>query len=131
MLSTLFPPDPTLTVDNVSRVMEKIEPKERQPLLEEMVVDAIFDKIQSSGKYPTASEVEAAAVDIYVNCYSWASWEHLAGSLYRHHQVAAVEEVRLYLPPRGQPCFGSRILMCLHYNVSIKFNLAIILMGKN
>ena len=27
MLSTLFPPDPTLTVDNVGHVMEKVKPK--------------------------------------------------------------------------------------------------------
>ena len=101
-----LPPDPTLKVDNASRVMEKVEPKERQPLLKEMVVDFIFDEIQWSGKYPTASEVEAAAVDIYVNCDPWASWEGFAKSLYRHHQVAAVEEVRSYLPPRGEPDCG-------------------------
>ena len=106
MLSALFPPDPTLTVDNVSRVMEKVEPKERRPLLKEMMTDSIVDEIQSSGKYPTALEVEAAAVDIYVNCDPWVSWEEIARSLYRHHQVAAVEEVRSYLPPRGEPCYG-------------------------
>ena len=102
MLSTLLPPDPTLTVDNVSRVVEKVEPKERQPLLKEMII-FVFNDIQSSGKYPTASEVEAAAIDIYVNCCPWASWDDLAGSLYRYHQVAAVEEVRSYLLPRGEP----------------------------
>ena len=106
MLSTLFPPDPTLTVDNVSRVMEKVEPKERQPLLKEMVLNPIFNEIESSGKYPTASEVEAAAVDVYVNCHPSPSWERLARSLYLHHQVAAVEEVRTYLPPRGEPGCG-------------------------
>ena len=105
MLSTLFPPDPTLTVDNVSHIMEKVEPKERQPLLKEMVLYSIFDEIQSSGKYPTASEVEAAAVDIYANCNPYSSWNGLAQSLYRRHQVAAVEEVRSYLPPRGQHGF--------------------------
>ena len=109
MLSTLFPPDPTLTVDNVSRVMEKVEPKEKQPLLKKMIADIVFDEIQSSGKYPTASEVEAAAVDIYVNCFPLASWERLARSLYRRHQVAAVEEVRSYLPPRGEPGCGDSI----------------------
>ena len=107
MLSTLFLPDPTLTVDNVSRVMEKIKPKEKQPLLKEMLVlDSIFDKIQSSGKYPTASEMEAAAVDIYVNCHPSPSWERLARALYHRHQVAAVDEVRSYLSPRGEPCCG-------------------------
>ena len=106
MLSTLFPADPTLTVDNVSHVMKKVEPKERQSVLKEMVADFIFDEIQSSGKYPTALEVEAAAIDIYVNYYPYSSWEHLAKSLYRCHQVAAVEEVRSYLPPRGEPGYG-------------------------
>ena len=115
MLSTLFPPDPTLTVDNVSHVMEKVEPKWRQPLLKEMMTDYIFDEIQSSGKYPTASEVEAAAVDIYVNCHPYSSWEHLAKSLYRHHQVAAVEEVRSYLPPRGEPDLLWGIIMSIGY----------------
>ena len=103
-------------MDNVSRIMEKVEPKERQPLLKEMVADFIFDEIQSSGKHPTASEVEAAAVDIYVNCYPYSSWEHLAGSLYHHHQVAAVEEVRSYLPPRGEPrCGEYRYYACPPY----------------
>ena len=102
MLSTLFPTDPTLTVDNVSHIMEKVEPKQRQQILKEMVIDRIFDEIQSSGQYSTALELEAAAVDIYVNCHPRSSWEELARRLYCHHQVAAVEEVRSYLPPRGE-----------------------------
>ena len=106
MLSTLFPPDPTLTVDNVSHIMEKVEPEERQQILKEMVVASIFDEMCSSGQYSTVLELEAAAVDIYVNCYPYSSWEDLARSLYRHHQVAAVEEVRSYLPPRGEPGSG-------------------------
>ena len=97
MLSTLFPPDPTLTVDNVSHIMEKVEPKERQQVLKELIVVGIPEK------YSTDLEKEAAAVDIYVNYSPYYSWEDLARSLYRHHQVAAVEEVRSYLPPRGEP----------------------------
>ena len=108
MLSTLPPPpDPTLTVDNVSHIMEKVEPKDRQRILEEVVFDTIFSAILTSDKYSTTLEVEAAAVDIYVNCHSEASWENLARSLYRHHQMAAVEEVRSYLPPRGE--LGCRV----------------------
>ena len=87
-------------MDNVSRIIEKVEPKERQPLLKEIISFNMFDEIQSSGK--VASEVAAAAVDIYVNCDPWATWEEFAKSLYRHHQVAAVEEVRSYLPLRGR-----------------------------
>ena len=112
MLSILFPPDPTLTVDNVRHIMEKVEPEERQQVLKEMVIDSIFDEIQSSGQYSTALEVEAAAVDIYVNCYTctYSSWKELARTLYHHHQVAAVDEVRSYLPPRGEPGCGEYII---------------------
>ena len=95
-----------MTVDNVSRIMEKVEPKERQRVLKEILSSStIFDSIQSSEKYSTALEVEAAAVDIYINCCPESSWVHLAKTLYRLHQVDAVEEVRSYLPPRGKAHF--------------------------
>ena len=72
-------------------------------------MDSIFDAILLSQKYSTALEVETAAVDIYVSCHPGASWEYLAGSLYRLHQVAAVEEVRSYLPPRGESGCGVHV----------------------
>jgi hypothetical protein len=107
MLSTLFPPDPTLIVDNVSHVMEKVEPKVKMQVwnsvLEHSLVQFVSRK-DLSGEEFSFKEEECA--DIFVNCYYSASWEHLARSLYRHHQVAAVEEVRSYLPPRGEPQFG-------------------------
>ena len=106
------PPDPTLTVDNVSHIIEKIEPKERQQLLKEIILEFVFNEIQYSGKYLTPLAVETAAVDIYVNCCPGSSWEDLARSLYRHHQVAAVEEVRSYLPPRGEPRCGMYMYRC-------------------
>ena len=99
---------------NVSHVMEKVEPNERQRILKELFVDSIFDAILLSQKYSAALEVEAAAVDIYVNCHPWASWEQLARSLYRHHQMAAVEEARSYLPPRGEPGCGVHVsIVCI------------------
>ena len=102
MLSTLFPPDPTLTVDNVSSVMEKVEPKVKT----QVWVDACgagmevkkIEELCTSGK-------EDECADLYINYNPYSSWERLAKSLYHHHQVAAVEEVRSYLPPRGEPYF--------------------------
>ena len=99
MLSTLFPPDPTLTVDNVSHIMEKVK-EELRPQVWENLSLAIGDIIKAV-KYSSEREHEYA--DLYVNCSPFSSWEDLASSLYRHHQVAAVEEVRSYLPPRGEP----------------------------
>jgi hypothetical protein len=101
MVSTLLPPDPTLTVDNVSHVMEKVEPKVKNQVWKDACDPIERDKMEEvcmSGK-------EDECADLYVNYNPRSSWELLAGSLYHHHQVAAVEEVRSYLPPRGEPCF--------------------------
>ena len=102
MLSILFPPDPTLTVNNISRVMEKVEPEVKMLIWNDVLEHGPIQII--SGEEFSFKEEECA--DIYVNCCHFASWDDLAGSLYRHHQVAAVEEVRSYLPPRGQPHYG-------------------------
>ena len=99
MLSTLFPPDPTLTVDNVGGIMEKVEPKVKK----QVWVDVGMGKDKMKELYMSGKEDECT--DLYVNCNPYSSWERLARSLYHHHQVAAVEEVRSYLPPRGEPCF--------------------------
>ena len=99
MLSTLFPPDPTLTVDNVSHVMEKVEPKVKKQVWKDACYYAM-EKMKIEELCRSGKEDECA--DLYVNYNSSSSWELLARSLYRHHQVAAVEEVRSYLPPRGE-----------------------------
>ena len=111
MLSTLFPPDPTLTVDNVSLLMKKVEPEQRQQVLEGVIARRnVIDEIKR--KSHNDLERETAYVDVYVNCDPYSSWEELAGKLYRHQQVAAVEEVKSYLPPRGEPCLCSACIYC-------------------
>ena len=107
MLSTLFPPDPTLTVDNVSHIMEKIEPKVKMQIWNDVLERRLIQDL--TGENLSFKEEECA--DIYVNCCHSASWESLSGPLYRHHQVAAVEDVRSYLPPRGEPHFGVLIML--------------------
>ena len=103
MLSTLFPPDPTLTVDNVSLVMKKVEPKQRQQVLEDVI--AVSDAIRGIKRtFYNDLERVTAYVDVYVNCHPSSSWEVLAKKLYHHQQGSAVEEVKSYLPPRGEPC---------------------------
>ena len=103
MLSTLFHPDPTLTVDNVSLVLEKVEPKQRQQVLEDVIlIPMVIDGIKR--KSHNDLERETAYVDVCINCVPYSSWEDLAEKLYRHQQLAAVEEVKSYLPPRGEPC---------------------------
>ena len=98
----LLPPDPTLTVNNVNHIMEKVEPKVKA----QVWVDACGAQMEKDKmKELCTSGKEDECADLYVNFNPDSSWEYLARSLYRHHQVAAVEEVRSYLPPRGETCF--------------------------
>jgi hypothetical protein len=82
--------------------MEKVEPKVKTQVWVDACV-ALMEKDKMNEVCISGKEDECA--DLYVNCNPHSSWERLAWSLYRHHQVAAVEEVRSYLPPRGEPYF--------------------------
>ena len=82
--------------------MDSVEPKVKMQVWEILVLRNALKEIQSSGKYSSDLEKENAAVDMYVNCYPWASWERLASALYHHHQMAAVENLKVYLPIRGE-----------------------------
>ena len=106
MLSTLFPPDPTLTVDNVSHIMEKVEPNVKMQVWDDA---SWVTLVSEKTKRPIISLKEDEHADLYVNCHPHSSWELFAGSLYLHHQMIAVEEVRSYLPPRGEPFCGVHV----------------------
>ena len=78
--------------------MKKVKVELRPQIWEDL--SAAIGKMIQTEKY--SSEKDHTYADIYVNCKSNSSWEDVASSLYRHHQVAAVEEVKSYLPPRGE-----------------------------
>ena len=69
------------------------------------VLDGVVEEVQR--KHSTDLERETAYIDIFTNCHPSSSWEEIAKKLYKRQQVAAVEEVRSYLPPRGEPAFWS------------------------
>ena len=91
--------DPTLTVENMKRIMAKVEQKAREDACERILDHKSKMKIQE--QYPIDTERVVAYLDVYINCYPWTTWQRLAKVLYQRHQVAAVEEVKAYLPPRG------------------------------
>ena len=95
----LHSPDPTLTVENVVGVMEKVTDDGRVNVWSELIDDS-FDDITS--KCSNEKEILHMSSDVYVNCYVDSSWEHLARRLYDELETAAVEEVRSYLNPRGR-----------------------------
>ena len=97
--------DPTFTVDNVTRVIEKMESEHREILWKNLLslsIGSIFEVIQQ--RY-SPEERESVRVDIYVNCNPRSSWEHLAKELYYHQQDIALGEIKFYLPPRGEFIF--------------------------
>ena len=80
--------------------MDKVKTKVKMQVWDDILQHEFIQSI--SGKW---SINEEECVDVYVNCNPDSSWECIAEALYRHQQVAAVEEVRSYLPPRGEPRF--------------------------
>ena len=106
----LIYPDPSLTVDTVLRVMEKVTDGRAKEVWRRLfsgsVMEQMFFGINTlediSSKCSTERELMHTCADIFVNCGPDSSWEHLALGLYRFEETAAVEEVRSYLDPRGR-----------------------------
>ena len=97
----LHSPDPTLTVENVVGVMEKVTDDGRVNIWSWLIgSNLMFKDIPS--KCSSEKELLHMSSDVYVNCCFNSSWEHLTCELYRELETAAVEEVRSYLNPRGR-----------------------------
>ena len=119
-------PDPTLTVEDVTDVMEKVtEVKRRKvwgavlrywksqqwwrgPDLQRLLRPAppsrsdpeILKEIYSS--HSSEKEKTHACSDVYVNCRPESSWKHLTSLLYEKDELTAVDQARPFLPPRGK-----------------------------
>ena len=94
------PPDPTLTVENLFRVIEKVTDDRAKEVWRGLIDYTVLEDISS--KCSTERELVNTCVDIYINCDPDSSWEKVACRLYREGETAAVEEVRSYLSPRGR-----------------------------
>ena len=94
------PPDPTLTVENLFGVMEKVADGRAEEVWGRLIPDRTLEDIKS--KCSTEKELVNTCADIYINCRPDSTWDHVANGLYREEETAAVEEVRSYLNPRGR-----------------------------
>ena len=111
-----FSLDPTLTVENVAGVMEKVVVDKRRQLWKRMLGKEdnlmlqrmpnptleIVDEIYNS--HSNEKEKTHVCSDVYVNCYPESSWEHLTSRLYEENEMTAVDQARPFLPPRGKLC---------------------------
>ena len=125
MIMVQISPDPTLTVENVTDVMEKVTEDKRRKvwgavfrygkycggqrgpdvsrppaLLLPPFEPEILKEIYSS--HSSEKEKTHACSDVYVNCRPESSWEHLTSLLYKEEEASALDRARPFLPPRGK-----------------------------
>ena len=110
----LHSPDPTLTVENMVRVMEKVTDGGRVIVWSSLIGKDLLADITS--KCSKDKGILHMTSDTYVSCYIDSSWEELARVLYYKLETAAVEEVRSYLNPRG------RLLQWVWFVIKISTN---------
>ena len=131
MIMVQISPDPTLTVESVTDVMEKVTlVKRRQVWGAVLGYEKSWERRRGPDPRPPrprrryrtnfdyslgpeilrviyirhSSEREKthACSDVYVNCRPESSWEHLTSLLYKEEEASAVDQARPFLPPRGK-----------------------------
>ena len=90
------PPDPTMTVDNVTQILNKIQGGNWEVVI--IVLDIprpLLEEIQR--RYSTDTEKNHACADYYVNYHPQAEWKHLTMELYRTEEFALARESKSFM----------------------------------
>ena len=98
--------DPTLTVDSLVGVMEKVtsdEGRRRKVWKEVLEWDyrTPSSYLDVYTKYTTDKEKTHALADFYVNSRPESSWQHLVQTLYAKGELAAAKEAKSFLQQNG------------------------------
>ena len=99
--------EPTLTVDNLVGVMEKVtsDKEKRKKVWREVLrweddaPDSYLDEVYT--KYTTEKEQINVLADVYINSRPDSSWHHLVKTLYKEGELAAVKEAKPFLEQNG------------------------------
>ena len=108
--------DPTLTIDVLVDVMEKLTSDEErrrkvwQRVLEwkygyissctpSSYIDEVYTQLNTSARKKTQ-----ALSDVYVNIRPESSWQHLVATLYDKSELAAAKQAKSFLPVNGGLC---------------------------
>jgi hypothetical protein len=98
-------PEPTLIVENVVGVMEKVAVERRKEVWSEGFMVSIVPGPQLEEiyqKYSTEEQRIHACADIYVNCCLDSSWTHLHQRLYWENEVTAAKKAKTFIPQTGE-----------------------------
>ena len=100
--------EPTLTVDNLVGVMEKMtsDKEKRKEVWKEVLeweyhaLDSYIDEVYT--KYTTEKEQTNVLADVYINSRPDSSWGHLVKVLYEDGEMAAAKEAKSFLQQNGE-----------------------------
>ena len=84
-----------MTVDDVTKVIDKIEGGKWKVMEELGISKSVWEKIQ--WKYSTDSEKNHACADYYVHVCPEASWRHLTNTLYCKDKFTAARESKSFM----------------------------------
>ena len=92
------PPDPTMTVDNVTQILNKTPRDKWREVMGGGGLDIpwpLREEIQR--RYSTDTEKNHACADYYVNCHPHAGWENLTLLLYFTKELALAKESKSFM----------------------------------
>ena len=106
--------DPTMTTDSVAESMVLInnwQSLHSNNIARTVVPHSRFAEIQK--RCSTKREIANECASYYIHCHPQPSWTHLATSLYREGEFAAVEKLKPLLPLRGKNIMQT--INCMHF----------------
>ena len=94
--------DDSLTVDNVTKVMEMVTADRIMEVWQRLYVPESLVKMITRN-LSTTKEKTRACVDLYLNCYpDDPSWKDITSELYECGELAAAKEAKSFLKQNGE-----------------------------
>ena len=95
LLHITLSPDPTITVENVTQVLNKIEGDKWSVMKGGLIPSPLPEEIQR--RYSTDADQIHGCADYYVNYHPNASWQRLTQGLYVRKEFAAARESKSFM----------------------------------
>ena len=93
--------DGSLTVDNVTKVMEMVPADRIMEVWKGLSVPESLVKMKTEN-LSTTKEKTRACVDLYLNCYHEPSWKHITEALCCCKEMAAAREAKPFYHQNGE-----------------------------
>ena len=92
------PPDPTMIVDNVTQILNKIPGDKWEEVMGIGGLGIPWPLlIEIQRRYSTDTEKNHACADYYMNCHPEAEWEHLTAGFYNKKELSLARESKSFM----------------------------------